>query len=43
MPLAAAAGRMTEAMKARAAELLVEVGLRERMHHKAIALSGGQP
>jgi len=42
MPAAAAAGRETRAMRARAAELLDSVGLAERRDYRPVAMSGGQ-
>ncbi|MEN9797582.1 MAG: hypothetical protein RL653_1278, partial [Pseudomonadota bacterium] len=42
MPLLARRGWMDEDMRVRAAKLLEEVGLADRVHHKANALSGGQ-
>jgi lipoprotein-releasing system ATP-binding protein len=42
MPMMAARGRPDRAMRNTAAELLAQVGLAERQHHKANDLSGGQ-
>ncbi len=42
MPMAAARGRMTDEMRARAKALLEEVDLGDRMGNMATALSGGQ-
>ncbi len=42
MPAAAAAGRETDAMRARATELLDAMGLSERRDYRPTALSGGQ-
>lgn len=42
MPAAAAAGRETAAMRARAAELLDAVGLADRRDYRPAAMSGGQ-
>lgn len=42
MPAAAAAGRETQAMRARALELLDAVGLTDRCNYRPSAMSGGQ-
>jgi lipoprotein-releasing system ATP-binding protein len=42
MPLMARRGWMDDDMRVRAAKLLEDVGLSDRVHHKANALSGGQ-
>ena len=42
MPMAAAAGRETAAMRARAASLLDAVGLSDRRRYRPAAMSGGQ-